>query len=112
VRTLILTAILLITGTINALAAQVIVGNQTYDVPICGGFAQIPCGPKEYCEYPMGAVACGMGDQFGKCQPRPQICPQYIIEGGVCGCNGRDYGNGCFAEQAGTTVAHVGRCTN
>ena len=105
-----LVAIVLVLGTVKASAIELMMNNKTYDVPVCGGFLGIPCGPKQYCEYPTGAVACGMADQFGRCEPRPEFCPQIIIDGGVCGCDGKDYGNGCFAAQAGTSVAHIGPC--
>jgi hypothetical protein len=104
-----LVAIILFLGTVDASAIEMTREGKTIDVPVCGGFLQIPCGPKQYCAYPVVAT-CGMGDQFGKCEPRPELCPEIIIDGGVCGCNGKDYGNDCFAAQGGTSVAHVGPC--
>jgi hypothetical protein len=71
----------------------------------------------------VGGIACAAGDYCaqdatngvctttGVCTVRPTMCPQFSIVGGVCGCDGKVYGNGCYAEEAGTTVAHDGPCT-
>jgi predicted secreted protein len=75
--------------------------------PVCGGLIGATCAKGLYCEY--GAKqACGMADQQGKCQTRPEFCPEVFMP--VCGCDGKDYSNGCFANSAGTSVAHTGSC--
>jgi predicted secreted protein len=74
----------------------------------CGGLIGASCGKGDYCEY-SASQSCGMADQMGKCQTQPQFCPEVFMP--VCGCNGKDYSNGCFANAAGTSVAHAGNCT-
>jgi hypothetical protein len=64
-------------------------------------------GNKEWCDFPVGAN-CGIGDQFGTCRARPEICTEQVIW--VCGCDGKTYSNSCDAEMAGVDVAHAGRC--
>ena len=75
----------------------------------CGGLAGQMCGAGEYCEY-KAAQACGMADQQGTCQKKPEACAE--IYSPVCGCNGKDYGNACEANGAGTSVAHAGKCAD
>ncbi|MGB5812010.1 MAG: Kazal-type serine protease inhibitor domain-containing protein, partial [Polyangiales bacterium] len=59
------------------------------------------CGGDEYCN---GATCEGPGS----CAPEPVECPS---EGPtVCGCNGNEYDNACFAAQAGVRVAFDGAC--
>ena len=74
----------------------------------CGGFVGFTCAATEYCEFP-AAAACGMADQQGTCTAKGDFCPQFIST--VCGCDGKEYGNGCFANAAGASVAHQGACT-
>jgi Kazal-type serine protease inhibitor domain len=70
----------------------------------CGG--STVCGSTTYCSYPTGDTCGATG--AGTCETRPRICPYIVLP--VCGCNGLTYGNGCFAEEAGTSVAHGGHC--
>jgi predicted secreted protein len=74
----------------------------------CGGLRGEMCSDKgQYCDF-SAAASCGMADQTGKCQTKPEFCPEVFMP--VCGCNGKDYSNGCFANAAGTSVAHAGNC--
>jgi predicted secreted protein len=73
----------------------------------CGGIIGQTCGKGTYCEY-TAKQSCGAADQQGKCQTKPEFCPEFIST--VCGCDGKEYGNGCFANSAGVSVAHAGPC--
>lgn len=73
----------------------------------CGGLAGLTCGTDEYCHYEE-ADMCGAADQLGECRPIPEACPE--IYGPVCGCDGVTHDNDCFANGAGTSVAHTGAC--
>lgn len=59
------------------------------------------CGADDYCN---GATCDGPGS----CAIQPVDCPG----GGplVCGCNGTEYENACFAAQAGVRVDFIGEC--
>lgn len=59
------------------------------------------CGSDDYCN---GATCDGPGS----CTPRTTDCPSRGPA--VCGCNGTDYENACFAAQAGARVAAIGPC--
>ena len=74
---------------------------------VCGGFAGLRCGDKEWCDFPTGS-ACGIGDRFGVCRARPEVCPESFIP--VCGCDGKTYGNSCKAAAQGVSTAHAGAC--
>jgi hypothetical protein len=62
-----------------------------------------------FCDYD-DKEACGIGDLTGICTPRPTAC----VEGGpgVCGCDGKFYGNACLAHQAGTDELPNGTCSD
>ena len=47
-------------------------------------------------------------DAAGVCTVKPQIC--YQLYKPVCGCDGKTYGNDCFARGGGTSVDHDGAC--
>lgn len=102
-----LTIAFLIMAGVQASAVTVEIEGKGTQVPVCGGFPNIPCGAKEYCDYPLGA-ACGVGDMFGTCRPRPEACNAQNLP--VCGCDGENYSNACQAAAHGTSVAHPGKC--
>lgn len=81
--------------------------NVTGQAKSCGGFAGFQCAADEYCDYAIEAT-CGAADQTGTCKKTPQACPEVFAP--VCGCDGKEYGNECFANVAGTSVAKQGTC--
>lgn len=44
----------------------------------------------------------------GVCAPRPQVCTFQFDP--VCGCDGKTYGNACWARKNGVDVASAGEC--
>jgi hypothetical protein len=68
---------------------------------LCGGPRDRECGPRRYCE----RRGC---DDWGVCKRRPDVCAD--IYAPVCGCDGNTYGNECYAESAGVSVAAQGAC--
>eukprot|EP01087_Luapelamoeba_hula_P000302 TRINITY_DN10203_c0_g1_i4.p1 TRINITY_DN10203_c0_g1~~TRINITY_DN10203_c0_g1_i4.p1 ORF type:complete len:257 (-),score=13.39 TRINITY_DN10203_c0_g1_i4:143-913(-) len=62
------------------------------------------CGKKQYCAKSAGS--CG---SQGQCQAVPEVCPAYYQQ--VCGCDGKEYGNPCYANGARTNVARTGPCS-
>ena len=71
----------------------------------CGGTAGDTCGEGEFCKSEAGM--CAM-DAKGVCTAIPLMCPSVIDP--VCGCDGMDYDNECFAAAAGVTVELMGMC--
>ncbi len=76
----------------------------------CGGAtcsAGQTCGADQYCAFALGQL-CGAADATAMCKPRPTLCTYDYNP--VCGCDGRDHGNPCAANQAGTGVRSAGTC--
>ncbi|NOZ01825.1 MAG: hypothetical protein GXP54_08045 [Deltaproteobacteria bacterium] len=61
------------------------------------------CGASEYCK----KTSC---DGIGACSEKPTLC--LISKDPVCGCDGKNYKNECFAAQAGVNVDYKGECSN
>jgi len=106
-RTIGFASAIILLGIVDASALEYSVEGRTIDVPVCGGFAGIPCKADQWCDFPSNH-RCGIADQFGQCRARPQFCPQIFMP--VCGCDGKSFNNACEAARAGTDVAHAGRC--
>jgi hypothetical protein len=73
----------------------------------CGGFIGTQCDAGFFCDYPDGMI-CGIADGSGNCVAKPAGCNKILDP--VCGCDGKDYGNSCEANAAGTDVATKGKC--
>jgi hypothetical protein len=68
------------------------------------GGGDCACAPDQYC-----ARAPGMCDaDGGVCTNIPRICN--LVFNPVCGCDGNDYSNPCFAAAAGQNVDYAGEC--
>jgi hypothetical protein len=61
------------------------------------------CDPKDYC-----AKDVGDSDGTGQCEARPAGCVP--VGPTVCGCDGVEYDDSCYAALAGTSIAHEGPC--
>ena len=56
-----------------------------------------------FCRFEIGACTGP-----GLCTWMPEMCPMYYAP--ICGCDGVTYGNTCFADGAGASIAHIGEC--
>lgn len=65
---------------------------------ICGGKQGLLCASNEWCQWDVPG-SCGVADQTGTCQPKPEGCPADCP--GVCACDGSFFCNACGAHQAG-----------
>ena len=102
-----LAGVVVLFSAFGASAADMKINGKDVDVPVCGGFVGIPCKANQWCNYPP-LTMCGIGDQFGVCRPRPQICPEMSLR--VCACDGKTYDNACKAHMAGFDVFYPGPC--
>jgi hypothetical protein len=73
---------------------------------MCGGFANLPCGPEQFCDF--RANGCGAADETGTCIDRPRACDDNLDP--VCGCDGVVHGNDCDAAASGTDINAAGGC--
>ncbi len=62
------------------------------------------CSFQEFCSSPAGL--CG----GGTCEIRPGVCIEFPPV--VCGCDGNDYLNACFAASNGVNVDFEGTCAS
>ncbi len=74
----------------------------------CGGRGTSSCNVGQFCQWQPAGI-CGAADAGGLCQYTPDFCPQVFKQ--VCGCDGKSYGNSCFAAHAGMSVVSDGPCT-
>ena len=77
-RTTTCLAVTLLIFVSNSHAAELI--QNGVKAQVCGGFAGLRCGDKEWCDFPTGS-ACGIGDRFGVCRARPEVCPRIVYPG-------------------------------
>jgi len=71
----------------------------------CGSTSD--CPEFFYCKKPVGVCT---GSTLGKCIAQPDTCSTQYDP--VCGCNGKTYTNGCFADLAGISIYSIGLCNN
>jgi hypothetical protein len=73
----------------------------------CGGFANTPCAPNEYCDH--ASNSCGADDRPGTCRRRPQACPA-VVGPPICGCDGMVHTGECATYATGTDLNANGTC--
>lgn len=80
--------------------------------PTVGCYENTDCNAGQFCKLQEGeclAQPYSFAPIEGVCAEMPEGCPEYAEV--VCGCDGETYSNPCFADGAGTSVAHHGFCT-
>jgi hypothetical protein len=87
-RAIVVTTAIILLGIVSASAVEIAVEGKPVEVPVCGGFAGVPCKANEWCNFP-DSNRCGIADHFGVCRARPQLCAQVMLP--VCGCDGKTY---------------------
>ena len=63
--------------------------------------------PREYCHREAKDM-CGATEVPGRCRVRPDTCADVLAP--VCGCDGKTYGNSCYANSKGVSVKSNGKC--
>lgn len=61
------------------------------------------CSRNEFCLYAEGECK-----EPGICTKYPEVCPE--IYAPVCGCDGKTYGNDCYAYAEGMSIDYQGEC--
>lgn len=83
----------------DAAAVQEVAGAREGE--LCG--ANTDCGWNEHC-----ATGVGLCGREGVCTPMPEVCDR--TRDLVCGCDGKNYMNPCYAAKAAQSINNAGVC--